>query len=304
MSRTAPPVRLGPHPLTLCVEGGGTHSRAALFRDAEEQPVATAEAGSCNPSTSLSAATAAVAAMWEKIAAASGTEPASVRAVLGCAGLVPPDVRARFLAAIPSFGEAFAISDGYASLVGAGSGAPCGMIVAGTGCAGHRLRADGLSLQRDGWGWIGGDRGSGFWIGLRAVRHALKVRDGVAESTLLDERINAQLGKEDYEAAATLTYPQPHEIAALARIVFACAEQGDATAENVLVAAAAHLRELFGSLGCLPEEPLFLSGSIAEALQGRIAAGMHKVPQVPQARALEGCRFVSCSAAPLEWPKG
>ncbi len=105
---------------------------------------------------------------------------------------------------------------------------------------------------------------------------------------------SAIAGQQARKPDLTLRYGQ---VIALARIFFLCAEQ-------LFVAAAAHLSELFGSLGCLPEEPLFLSGSIAEALQERIAAGMHKVPQVPQARALEGCRFVSCSAAPLEWPEG
>ena len=66
-----------------------------------------------------------------------------------------------FLAACPPFARSCSMSDGYAALIGAGSGAPCSLLIMGTGIAGHRLFANGWSIQRDAWGWIAGDRGSG-----------------------------------------------------------------------------------------------------------------------------------------------
>ena len=54
--------------------------------------------------------------------------------------------RAAFLAACPPFARVCAMSDGYAALIGAGLGAPCSLIIVGTGVAGHRLYANGLSI--------------------------------------------------------------------------------------------------------------------------------------------------------------
>jgi glucosamine kinase len=71
------------------------------------------------------------------------------------------------------------MSNGCAALIGAGSGAPCSLIIVGTGMAGHRLYAHGLSMQRDGWGSIAGDRGSGSWIDQKTLRHWLAALDGV-----------------------------------------------------------------------------------------------------------------------------
>ena len=98
---------------------------------------------------------------------------------IGAAGLYVPSARARFLAAIPQFAETITLSDGYAALIGAGGGNPCGLIAVGTGVAGHRLWPNGWSARRDAWGWIGGDRGSGAWLGRKALRHTLMVIDGI-----------------------------------------------------------------------------------------------------------------------------
>ena len=301
MSVAAASRYLKPHRLSFCVEGGGTHSRAALFAESSPQPVAFAKAGACNPSTGFDLASESVASLWETVSERAGNGAGQIRMVVGSAGLVPPQVRRRFVERFSFFGEVHVLSDGYASLVGAGGGKPCGMVVAGTGCAGHRLAADGSSIQRDGWGWIGGDRGSGFWIGQQALRLALTVRDKVAKPSMLADRINAQLGANDHEVAQWLASPLPRDIAALAPIVFECAAAGDAQSEQLLASAASHLRDLFAALGCAADEPLYIAGTVGEELRERIAKGMAKAPVVPEGRALEGCRCISDGLAPLEW---
>ena len=301
-NKDSPAVRyLQPHRFSFCVEGGGTHSRAALFSERGRKPLALARAGACNPSTGFELAFESVSGLWDEVKERAGDQAGQVRMVLGSAGLVPLSVRRRFVERFSFFGEVHVLSDGYASLVGAGGGSPCGMVVAGTGCAGHRLAADGTSIQRDGWGWIGGDRGSGFWIGEQALRLALAVRDQVQKPSLLSTRINGQLGESSHEVAEKLAAPLPRDIAALAPIVFECAGQGDADAERLLAAAAGHLRDLFAALGCAPDEPLYIAGTVGEALREKVAAGMASAPVVPEGRALEGCRCVSDGLAPLEW---
>ena len=304
MSASSALLYLKPHRLSFCVEGGGTHSRAALFSDRSSEPLAFAKAGACNPSSSFELASESVSRLWEAVRGQADEREAGIRMVMGSAGLLPLEVRQQIVKHFSFFGEVHVLSDGYASLIGAGGGEPCGMVVAGTGSAGHRLKSDGTSIQRDGWGAIGGDRGSGYWIGHQAIRQALAVRDGLQKASPLSERINQQLGEKSHQVAEWLVAPLPRDVAALAPIVFECAEQGDEFAEQLLREAAEHLRNLFASLGCGKDENLYIAGTIGEALRERIAVGMAKHPVVPSGRALEGCRNISNGLAPLEWSAG
>jgi hypothetical protein len=47
-----------------------------------------------------------------------------------------------------------------------------------------------VSVQRDPWDWIGGDRGSGAWLGRKALRH----NDGIVPPDGLSERVLASAG--------------------------------------------------------------------------------------------------------------
>src|SRR5690242_12026337 len=157
--------------LTFCVDAGGTRSRARII-DREGRSLAEAASGPCNPATLFDKAVESVKDLWAQCAAAIGRRPdesSDVAFALGAAGTYLHG-RDRFLAACPPFASVSAMSDGYAALIGAGKGAPCSLLIAGTGVAGHRLYPSGLSIQRDAWGWIAGDRGSGSWIGQRALR--------------------------------------------------------------------------------------------------------------------------------------
>ena len=286
----------------FCIEGGGTHSRGALYMPGSDSPTTMVKSGMCNPSNDFSEALASADYIWERISAETSMGRNEVVTILGVAGLNPDGLRARFVDALEGFDEVVPLSDGYASLIGSGGGRPCGMIVAGTGCAGHRLRPDGISFQRDGWGWIGGDRGSGAWIGHKAIRHALLVRDGLGKQDRLSELVINELGDTDSRITGWLGNSTPRDIAALAKLVFLCAEEGLGRANDLLDAAAAHLRDLLMSLECTPGEPLFLSGTIAEALVDRIAKGMETKPSSSTGKALEGCRLVASGKAPIEWP--
>lgn len=303
MSRSAEVRYLRADGPVFCLEGGGTHSRGALHLPGEEEPAARAESGACNPTSDFDGSVRSAMSVWEALRAEAPANPSEVVVVMGVAGLNPDGVREGFVGALSGFRQVVPMSDGYAALVGSGGGRPCGMIVAGTGCAGHRLRADGTSFQRDGWGWIGGDRGSGAWIGLRAIRHALSALDGVVGRDPLSEAVAERLGGTEPRIAAWLGESMPQDIASMARCVFDCAAEHGGRAEEILDEAAAHLRELFRCLECDPSDPLYLSGTIAEALADRIAGGMDTKPVASPCKALEGCRLVAAGKAPLEWPE-
>jgi len=216
---------------------------------------------------------------------------------IGGAGLYVAPVREAFLAAVPPFGRSVVMSDGYAALIGAGGGKPAALIIAGTGVVGHRLYADGHSIQRDGWGWIGGDRGSGAWIGRRALRHALAVLDGIAEADALSSAVIAALGADDRRSSAWIAGLGPERLAALAPLVLAtrCA-----TATAILVRAAALLAALAGTLDPRGETTLFMAGGLANVLRGPVAKLLGRPMAPPEADAIAGCHLVARGKAPPE----
>ena len=282
---------------TFCVDAGGTRCRGRLVSP-DGRVLAEGEDGPCNPSTDPARATASLIGLWTRCAA--GHDAAKVTLALGGAGLAAPSVRAAFLAALPRFGRAVVMSDGYAALIGAGGGVPCTLVIAGTGVVGHRLFADGGSIERDGWGWIGGDRGSGAWIGQRALRHALAAHDGVLPRDALAERVLAALRARAGTPRGWVVGLGPDHLAALAPLVLAAAEEGDAAAGAILDRAGAHLAALARALDPLAEVRFYLAGGLAEVMRPRLATLLGRSVSLPAADARSGCLLVATGAAPPE----
>ncbi len=288
--------------LTLCVDGGGSGSRGRLV-DPNGIAIAEAAGGPCNPTTDLAAAVAAISELWLQTAGQAAIDPAETgphRLAIGAAGLVIPEVRDAFADALPAFASTTIVTDGYAALIGAGGGRPCCLIAMGTGAVGHKLMADGRSLQRDGWSWIGGDRGSGAWIGRHAIEHALTARDGVVAGGELAEAIDRAIGKSEDAALAFLAQLTPDRAAALAPLVASAREAGDAVASDILERASAHGAALVRCLEPAPGEPLYLTGGLADILKDRIEALIGRRFDAPQGDTMHGCFLIATGQAPDE----
>lgn len=286
--------------LIFCVDGGGTRSRARLVR-ANGDAAAAAEAGPCNPTSDLDTAVASITELWAQASeAAGGINPEDHHLAIGAAGIASAPIRHAFVAALPAFAETTLMSDGYAALIGASGGAPAGLVIVGTGSVAHRLLPDGRSFQRDGWGWIGGDRGSGAWIGRKAVRAALAARDGVQSPTVLTQWVEKALGASEAAILDWLRQAGQRRLASLAPLVSDAATAGDGLAAAILDEAADHAAALAGSLDVAPDEPLYLAGGLAEVLRPRIEARLGRRFDSPVGGALEGCRLVAMGEAPPE----
>src|SRR4029079_2113523 len=130
------------------------------------------------------------------------------------------------------------VGDEVIALDGAFKGGPGILQIAGTGsnCIG---RAPDGGRERAGW-WSSrlGDEGSGYWIGLHAVRRALRAYDH-EEPTRILETVGSIWGTKTLEELVHLgdSTPGP-DFAALAPAVNKLAEDGDAVACAVLKQAA------------------------------------------------------------------
>jgi glucosamine kinase len=288
--------------LIFCVDAGGTRCRGRLVA-AGGVALAEAEAGPCNPATDLRRAADSLNALWAACAGRAGHDPADLGRVtlaLGGAGLSVASARLGLLAAAPPFARAVAMSDGYAALIGAGGGRPAGLIIAGTGVAGHRLYPDGSSIQRDGWGWIGGDRGSGAWIGQRALRHTLAVADGLRPCDRLAEEVTATLRAMAPEPRGWIPGMGPDRLAALAPLVLDAAAAGEPAGRAIRDRAVEHLAALAGTLDLGPGDALYLAGGLALPLRILLEQRLGRSLAVPQDDALTGCYLVAIGAAPAE----
>jgi len=293
-------IEVGKDELYFCVDGGGSRSRGR-FVDIEGTVFAEAKGGPCNPSTNLERAVASVVDLWSHCCSVIGRSNNQFRGVViavGAAGAYM-DVGKDFLTACPPFTRCCLMSDGYAALIGACFGAPCSLLIIGTGVAGHRLYADGHSIQRGAWGWIGGDRGGGSWIGLKALRHCFAALDGVVPKDALSRETLQAIGGIEGLRAGWMRDLGPDRLAALAPLVLERAVAGDEAARRIRDRAVEHLAALIAVISGL-DVPLFAAGGLVSPLCELLSKKTGLPILEPKADALSGCWLVATGRAPEE----
>ena len=143
-------------------------------------------------------------------------------------------------------------------------------IVAGTGLIAFTLDRDGTEARTGGWGYLLGDEGSGFQLGLHALRAACRAADNIGPATELLPAILAQLGSNDPRDLIPAVYRGSWDkaaIAGLAPIVMELAANGDETARRIFESEAMELaRTAAGAVfkGGLPLNgiPVALTGGL------------------------------------------
>jgi N-acetylglucosamine kinase-like BadF-type ATPase len=151
------------------------------------------------------------------------------------------------------------------------------VLVAGTGAVAGRILAGELRERRDGWGWLLGDEGSGFWLGRQAVRATLtQLQTGVEPLGPLAEAVIGLTGTRDPVAIVQLCYANPPVwLSTFAELVTRHAE--DPVAAAIATRAAGLLYDTLLGLDLDPVLPVVLAGSVAtrqgpvrEALRARL----------------------------------
>jgi glucosamine kinase len=284
----------------FCVDAGATRSRGRLY-DAAGQELAYAEAGPANASYDGEQAVASVLDLWRQLNARAGQAEDLSGTIfsIGGAGLYVPKPRDAFVISCPAFASIITMSDGYAALIGAGRGRPCALLTIGTGVAGHRLFEDGTSIQRDAWGWIVGDRGSGSWLGTQAVRHALEAWDGIVPPSDLSRAVMAEVGGVQGVLDGAFSGLNAHRLASFAPLVLDGARGGCPVSREILARGVGYLAALVGALKC-EHVPLYLNGGLAGVLQAMLVEHINRPVQEAQGDPLEGCLLVARGEAPPE----
>ena len=229
--------------VVLGIDGGGTRTRASIVNG--DQVLAFAENGSIKRlRVGAKAAEEHLRSLLAEVyakASVTGVRAASA----GVASSTMPGVQEWITAVFEDFGvERFEIvGDEVIALDGAFRGGPGILQIAGTGtnCLGRA--PDGGRETAGGWSSRLGDEGSGYWIGLHAVRRALKAYDRGEPTSILDA-VGCAWGTTTLDELVNLgdSTPGP-DFAALAPDIDRLAEEGDAVALGVLNQAASDLVE-------------------------------------------------------------
>ena len=127
--------------------------------------------------------------------------------------------------------------DMVTALAGASVAQPGVVVIAGTGSVAYGRLADGREARAGGWGWLIGDEGSAFSIGRAALQSAAHAADRRSELTILLQRLVDHFQMPSFWDLRNALYTPAitrAQIAGLAALVTAAAQQGDAVAMQLL----------------------------------------------------------------------
>jgi N-acetylglucosamine kinase-like BadF-type ATPase len=266
--------------LAVGVDLGGSETRA-LVVDSSGTVLGAGRAGGGNP-TSHGTAKARAELGAALGSALAGADPAKVASlVLGMAGggaLSDPVVAAEYAALFDDLGVAappVLVGDALCAFA-SGTPEPDGtVLLAGTGATTAAVRGHAVARMADGWGWLLGDQGSGYWMGRAAVRAVLAELAGIGPPTTLRPLVLAELGLPAEVVAGhvvinAVTSRPPIELARLAEAVAGQAS-ADATAASICTQAADLLVDSLAKVRHRDERtPIVLNGSVVRSPDGPV----------------------------------
>jgi N-acetylglucosamine kinase-like BadF-type ATPase len=258
--------------LVLGADCGGTTSRVVVAT-LDGRIIGRGTGGAGNPIVRRAGEAARELAAAARQALA-GHDPARlVRGVVGMSGgsrLHDPDVAAAYAREWAALGVCCPVSTVGDAVVAFASGTPdaCGtVLIAGTGAVAATISGWSIERTADGLGWLLGDEGSGFWLGLAAARSTARALYAGRTGTPLVRAVCGRIGSDDPDVFVGRIYQMPRaDLATLVAAVTVAARDGDPEAGTLLDAAAARLVDTLLSLGP-GVGPVVLSGGVLVAVE-------------------------------------
>ena len=289
------------------VDGGGSKT-VALLADWEGHVLGRGTGGPSN--YQVMGIQAAGTALSDSIRAAfadAGLGLCTPRAIcLGLSGVDRPAdqavIRAWVNAEMPG---ALAVIVNDAELVLA-AGTPSGWgvaLICGTGSIAYGRTPEGRTARAGGWGYLLGDEGSGYAIGLAALQAVARASDGRTPQTTLAHSILEHwslAAPQDLIGQVYQGRVPTQDIAALARFVEAAASEGDSVAQGILqqagyelalaVMAVARRLGMQGAIPCAQAGSVIVKGRfIGRAfVESAVVLGLHLDPVTPVTEPAQG----------------
>lgn len=253
------------------LDGGGTKTKA-LLADISGNVLGRGESGPSN--YHAVGVDAAFAALEEAVCGAwlsAGLKPqAPAAACLGMAGVDRPADHQMMQHWAEQFfnGAHITICNDAYLVLAAGTPDEYGLaIISGTGSIVHGRDHQGRLARAGGWGYLLGDEGSGYAIGLQALRTVTRACDERAAETALTQAILSAWSLEDPTELIPHVYSstlQRSDVARLAVLVDQAAALGDPAAQAIITEAGRELalgaRAVVKKLGLSGRVPCALAG--------------------------------------------
>ncbi|MBC5799274.1 MAG: hypothetical protein GIX03_05710 [Candidatus Eremiobacteraeota bacterium] len=233
--------------IAVGVDAGGTSTVAALSRDGAY--VAEARGGAANAST-----LGAEAAVESIVATVSQLTEQPGSLFVAAAGAARPDTREAVRSGLARRfpGARLAVEDDTRVALRAGHAAGPGIVlIAGTGSVAYAENGE-RRIRIGGAGYLLGDEGSAFWIGLAAVRLLERAFAGRAAADETTASVAVALDAPDRDALLSAVYRRPFDVtrvAALAPNIIELAGTGNRSASKIVQSAAQELGDLVRSAG-------------------------------------------------------
>ena len=294
-------------PLLVGVDGGGTKT-VALISDVEGHVLGRGVGGPSNyQAVGLAVARDSMNQAIRAGFADAKIEPCLPRVIcLGLSGVDRPQdydaIRAWAAEQMP--GTPAVIVNDAMLVLAAGTPESWGIaMISGTGSIVYGRSQDGRTARAGGWGYLLGDEGSGYAIGLAALRAVARADDGRAPATSLTRSILAHwsvTAPQKLISHIYLEHVPTQDIAALVASVEVAAAEGDAVAQSILreaghelaLAASAVVRRLGmqGPVPCAQAGSVIVKGSFIGQMfmEAATAFGLQLDPVMPVTEPAQG----------------
>jgi N-acetylmuramic acid 6-phosphate etherase len=222
----------------LAIDGGGSKTEAVAFLPDGHVVAHVVLDAALNPN----GAALTVPQVLAELLDALGRE-VSLELVLGVfvglAGGSDPKVQANvesYVASVLPGAKHLQVTHDAVAALWSGIEQPPGLVlIAGTGTVAFGIDAKGAAFRAGGWGYLLGDAGGGYDLGQRALQAITAAHDGLGADTILTEQVLRAWSLRSVPELVPLVYRDGKQrMAALAPMVCAAAEAGDAVARRIV----------------------------------------------------------------------
>ena len=260
-------------PVFIGIDGGASKTHVVAL-DGAGRLIGEARGPAASLNGEAAPAWAAIQQSLAAIPALGDLDIANAHVVIGIAGTEITATYRAFVAAAPGYASLHVCSDAHVACAGAHTLADGAIVSVGTGVVGF-CRFDGQTARAGGWGFPHDDRGSGAWLGMEAVAHALAAGDGRCRPDGLSKAVMTDFEADAAALSAWACHATSGDFARYARVVVAEAEAGNKTADALLDTAAGHVAAVARALvGQRADLALALMGGLAGVIAPRLPADL------------------------------
>ncbi|WP_444928022.1 N-acetylglucosamine kinase [Microbulbifer sp. TRSA002] len=254
--------------LFIGIDGGGSKCRASIL-DSDNRVLGTGVSGPANPLQGYAQAIGSIVHSAMLSLSDAGLPPemlGELVAGVGLAGVNMPNLYNEMDAWAHPFKQMFLTTDQHSACLGAHRGGDGAVIIVGTGSCGY-ASINGEARFLGGHGFPHGDKGSGAWMGMEAVKYLFLALDGLTEDSRLKDELLSVLESADAQQVFECIAGKPSSYyARLAVPVVEYAEAGDPVALAIVRDGASYISDLANKLFEMNAPRLSLIGGVAPRL--------------------------------------